>query len=687
MSSNTGLIDSLTLRQILIERYSKGEAKRLLKHLKRLSRDVKKKIVSDYDRVRAVALAKQVEKIAATYLNEYGADMISGLKDFGEAEAVFAREALLSLTAAETIAPASLRQIKAVITKVPMKLIGGKKTQSITIDKAINNFSRNKSKEIGQFIRDGAILGRTTDEIVEDITNVVGNQFENQAATLVKTTTGHMGEQARKETYDANDDVVDGWEFTATLDSRTSITCSSLDGNIYPLNTGPLPKLHWNCRSVAVPKVNPKYDLGSEIVGERASIDGAVPANRTYGGWLKGQNKGVQIEVLGEERAKLFRSGKLSIGKFTDDSGKVYTLPELKKLNPIAFGEAVKRKVVKTKATKKVAANISSPFKNKVDAATDVWNDKSTKGSRSSFISLMAVNQTITLTNIKGKRGGAWARGGDQINIPVSYKSGNLYDQSVWRHEMGHIIDAKIGGNLENKAYFSSTIAFRDALKLDSNSLIDASKNTSFDKALPSRWAANKLYQQTSTKASWVKAQKALDSDIAYSGEISSMSINKQIKALDRFASKNNIDFDKFTKLMEESSNMLPNGLSKATGDQLSTLYKSMVALKHKQADGFLKLTMKSDAFDQTVKNWKKDGSFAGLSDLVGSSTKNIVADHDSGFYYGHSGKYYRQAEYLKFTESFANLNALYGHRNKYWWDIVKMLAPEMAKVYEGILK
>jgi len=337
MSSNTGLIDSLTLRQILIERYSAGEAKRLLKYLARLSIDLSKKITLDYDNVRPVALAKQIEKVTATYLNEYGADMVNGLNDFGSKESEFARQSLLALTSAETIAPASLRQIKAVITKIPMKLISGKSTQSITIDDALKSFSVNKSKQVGQLLRDGALLGKTTSEIVEDITGIVGSQFEAQANTLVKTATGHMGEQARKETYNANDDVIDGWEFTSTLDSKTSITCSSLDGNIYKLNEGPLPKLHWNCRSVAVPRVNPKYNLGSEIIGERASIDGPVPANRTYGGWLKDQNKEVQIEVLGVERAKLFRSNKLSIGKFTDDSGKVYTLPELEKLNPLAF--------------------------------------------------------------------------------------------------------------------------------------------------------------------------------------------------------------------------------------------------------------------------------------------------------------------------------------------------------------
>ena len=101
-----------------------------------------------------------------------------------------------------------------------------------------------------------------------------------------------------------------------------------------------MPPLHWGCRSLRTPKVNPEYDLGSEITGERASVNGPVSGSVTYGGWLNRQGADVQNEVLGVERAKLFRSGKLSISKFSDDSGKVYSLKRLEELNPLAFKRA-----------------------------------------------------------------------------------------------------------------------------------------------------------------------------------------------------------------------------------------------------------------------------------------------------------------------------------------------------------
>ena len=340
MSSNNALIDAVTLRQILIQRYSAGEAKRLVKNLARLSAQLKKTIGSDYGKVRAVRLAQQVEKIANTLLNEYGDDMIAGLKEFGADEAEFARQAILATTAAEAVSSPSIRQIQASITKRPMKLISGKKTQTLTIEQAAKRFSKKRSKEIAQIIRDGSTIGKTSQEIVRDINEIVNGKIRNQAASLVRTSTNHIGNIARSATYAANDDVIIGEEYTATLDSNTTITCAGFDGKIFEIGKGPLPPLHYGCRSVRVPRVNPEYDLGSGITGERASIDGPVSGSVTYGGFLKRQNAAVQNEVLGFERAKLFRSGKLSIGKFTDDSGKVYSLKRLRELNPLAFNSA-----------------------------------------------------------------------------------------------------------------------------------------------------------------------------------------------------------------------------------------------------------------------------------------------------------------------------------------------------------
>ena len=333
MSSNQAAIDALTVHQIFIERYSKGEAKRLLTYLERLSKELQMLLTSDYDRVRAVKLARQVAKITRAILNEYGEDMYEGLNRFAAQEALFAQQVLVATTAAEAVSAPSLRQIQSVITKVPMKLLSAKNFTKVTIDQATKQFAASKSREVAQIVRDGAVVGRTSQEIVGEISNLISTRTRAQAASLVRTATSHMSNQARMATYAANDDVVDGWDFIATLDSSTTIICASFDGRKFKLGEGPSLPLHWGERSVAAPSINPEFNLGSAITGERASMDGPVSGDVTYGGFLKRQSAEVQNEVLGVERAKLFRSGKLSIGKFTDDTGRVYTLKELTKLN------------------------------------------------------------------------------------------------------------------------------------------------------------------------------------------------------------------------------------------------------------------------------------------------------------------------------------------------------------------
>jgi len=83
--------------------------------------------------------------------------------------------------------------------------------------------------------------------------------------------------------------------------------------------------------------------MGAKIKGERPSIGAKgverVSSRTTYGGWLKKQPKAFIDEALGPERSELFRAGKLSIDKFVDPTGRVYTLTQLQKMNPIAFQE------------------------------------------------------------------------------------------------------------------------------------------------------------------------------------------------------------------------------------------------------------------------------------------------------------------------------------------------------------
>lgn len=112
--------------------------------------------------------------------------------------------------------------------------------------------------------------------------------------------------------------------------------CQALDGKFYEIGEGPQPPAHINCRSVRVPVLKSWRELGIDMdelpPSTRASMNGQVPDDLTYGDWLKKQPVDIQDEVMGIERARLFRESGEPITKFINSEGKYYTLEQLRKM-------------------------------------------------------------------------------------------------------------------------------------------------------------------------------------------------------------------------------------------------------------------------------------------------------------------------------------------------------------------
>lgn len=218
-------------------------------------------------------------------------------------------------------------QIKAVIYDSPMQLDDGR----LTLNQMIGQFAGRAYKDTSTSIRAGIIEGKTTDEIVKEVMRIVDKRTIRQAEAVILTAANHAGALARENVWRQNKKLLEGEEYVATLDSRTTIRCASLDGKVFPFGVGPKPPLHYRCRSFRVPKIKPEYDIPMEE--KRQSEFGPVSGKTTYNSWLKRQPADFQNEVLGVERGKLFRSGKYSISSFIDDSGKTYTLQELRNMS------------------------------------------------------------------------------------------------------------------------------------------------------------------------------------------------------------------------------------------------------------------------------------------------------------------------------------------------------------------
>ena len=89
-----------------------------------------------------------------------------------------------------------------------------------------------------------------------------------------------------------------------------------------------------NCRSTSAPVTKSFRDLGVDAdeapPGTRASMDGQVPGDTSFEGWLSRQSKARQEEVLGPGRAELWRKKGLSFRDLVDGQGRELTLEQLR---------------------------------------------------------------------------------------------------------------------------------------------------------------------------------------------------------------------------------------------------------------------------------------------------------------------------------------------------------------------
>lgn len=168
---------------------------------------------------------------------------------------------------------------------------------------------------------------------------------KRDAEAIARTAANHISNRAAIETYKKSS-VTTTWRWTSTLDSRTSDICMARDGEVYRYDdpSAPTPPAHPNCRSFASPVVDwERLGIDPPEEGTRASrtltvSDGEikvtggkqVPSSVRYSDWLKDQPNGVQDEILGPSRAKLFRENRISLRDLVKSDGRRVTLDELR---------------------------------------------------------------------------------------------------------------------------------------------------------------------------------------------------------------------------------------------------------------------------------------------------------------------------------------------------------------------
>ena len=370
MPANDDIRDQILRHQIELLRFGDGLAARIQRILNRAEPELRRKLKARLERIAALgydpgpATTRRMQKLSA-FIAELNRPTFAEINDL-------VRRELVGLAFGET------QWISGVLTStLPVVfepvIPTGRQLRGIVFARPFNNrilrdwlstFEMNDRRRMMDEIRQGLVFSETPTQIARRIfgTAALGGADGTReitrrgAQTLAQTATSAISNATRQELYRRNRRVIPREQYVATLDSRTTPICRSLDGDVFPVGDGPIPPIHMNCRSVRVPVIDGRK-LGSrpataftedDLRGLRGParrraverLTGRVPAETTYQQWLSQQSASFQDSVLGPARGRLFRSGELDLKGFVDNSGNQWTLRELYERDPGAFQRA-----------------------------------------------------------------------------------------------------------------------------------------------------------------------------------------------------------------------------------------------------------------------------------------------------------------------------------------------------------
>lgn len=351
-SVNERLQDRAIRHAVALQRYGKGLSDRLVQLLNTADADIVRligeRLVAIEERgfdtgpattARLQNLLQELRALNSAVYASLAGELDSELIAFASAEAAGQATALqTALTVQLGTSLPTPDRLAAIVRETPM--------QGYLLKPWVEGMETARVDRIEQAIRLGLLEGENTDQIVRRIRGTKAGGYRDgvleisrrSAQTMVRTAVSHVSNAAAQETWKANSRYIRGWQFLATLDGRTTVTCAGLSGQVFDVGTGPMPPRHPSCRSISVPVTKTFREMGIDrdevSPGTRASMDGQVAGDTTFKDWLVRKGEATQNQILGPTRAELFRSGKLDLNQFIRADGSVLTLEELKQLYP-----------------------------------------------------------------------------------------------------------------------------------------------------------------------------------------------------------------------------------------------------------------------------------------------------------------------------------------------------------------
>lgn len=332
MATQNYLTNELATRTAFVEQLALSTVDDAIAGLPELLQEIKRRI-DNQPSDRLFVIAQQVEALLNDSMTPVGEQV--QLSEFAEVESEWTQKLLTTATTLDTVA-APTELVLAAYTTRPVELVTGQLVVNLTPDQLLQKLAGDAGRKARNAISAAQLTGVTVQELSRELEGVLAATRRDIEATTL-TLYQHVGAQARQAVYEENSDIIEGYRRVVTLDSRTSFTCKGWNPEeLLQPGTFKVPPYHYRCRTQLVPVIIESLRL--DIPGrKRAAQGGPVDFRTGYSGWLKQQTKERQDQILGPARAKVWRSGALTLDKFTSDNGVKLTLDQLRGRYPAAF--------------------------------------------------------------------------------------------------------------------------------------------------------------------------------------------------------------------------------------------------------------------------------------------------------------------------------------------------------------
>jgi hypothetical protein len=355
-SANDKILDIMTTRALDLQRLAAGQARDVGRFLDELQGDIVAQLAridpTGVDGIsrRQARLEKLLKQVKATITASYRAEgvrLANELREIADIEARFAVSAINRGAGVQLITTELTRGQLVAITG-DLLVQGAPVSDWISRQggDTLKRFQDNMRLGIAQGETNGQLIrrirgGRQNGEVVEGFMKIT----RAHADSLVRSATQAVSQASRQAVYNDNDELIKGEQWVSTIDLRTTILCSARDGLLYTVGThepidhslpwfGGPGNLHFGCRSTSTPVLKTFRELGFDIdeipESTRASLDGQIPQDTSFEGWLSRRTVAEQNENLGVGRAKLWRDGDISFRDLMDANGRELTLQELR---------------------------------------------------------------------------------------------------------------------------------------------------------------------------------------------------------------------------------------------------------------------------------------------------------------------------------------------------------------------